>query len=50
MVAILPLMLYQVARFGTLRFVEAKPANWTINIGSLRMIIVSYAGNWLGEY
>src|SRR5271154_1780205 len=42
MVAILPFMLYQLAGFGTLHFVLAKPANWAINIGIFCLIVSSY--------
>jgi hypothetical protein len=42
MVAILPFLLYQLAGFGTLRFVVSKVANWIINVGILGLIIASY--------
>jgi hypothetical protein len=50
MVAILPFMLYQLAGFGTLHFVVAKPVNWAINIGILGLIVASYVANREGDY
>jgi hypothetical protein len=50
MIAILPFMLYQLAGFGTLHFVVPKPANWTINIGILCLIIASYVSYREGDY
>jgi hypothetical protein len=50
MVAILPFMLYQLAGFGTLHFIVAKPVNWAINIGILGLIVASYVSNRLGDY
>ena len=50
MVAILPFMLYQLAGFGTLHFVVPKPANWTINIGILCLIVAGYVANRQGSY
>src|SRR5271155_146 len=50
MVAILPFMLYQLAGFGTLHFVLAKPANWAINIGILCLIIATYVANREAAY
>jgi hypothetical protein len=50
MVAILPFMLYQLAGFGTLRFVVPRSVNWIINIGILCLIIASYVAYREGEY
>jgi len=50
MVAILPFMLYQLAGFGTLRFVVPKPVNWTINIGVLCLIVAGYFSYREGDY
>jgi hypothetical protein len=50
MVAILPFMLYQLAGFGTLHFVLAKPANWAVNIGILGLIVAAYVANREGAY
>jgi len=46
-VAILPFMLYQLAGFGTLHYIVAKPVNWAINIGILGLIIASHTANRL---
>src|SRR5271157_2149314 len=50
MVAILPFMLYQLAGFGTLHFIVAKPINWAINLGLLCLIIATYVANREGAY
>jgi len=50
MVAILPFMLYQLAGFGTLRFVVPRSVNWIINVGILCLIIASYVAYREGEY
>jgi len=50
MVAILPFMLYQLAGFGTLHFVLAKPINWAINLGILCLIIATYVANREAAY
>jgi hypothetical protein len=50
MVAILPFMLYQLAGFGTLDYIVPKPMNWSINIGTLCLIIASYVANREGAY
>jgi hypothetical protein len=50
MVAILPFMLYQLAGFGTMRFVVPKLVNWAINIGILCLVIASYVANREGAY
>jgi hypothetical protein len=42
MVAILPFMLYQLAGFGTLKFIVPKAVNWVINIGILCLIVAAY--------
>jgi hypothetical protein len=48
--AILPFMLYQLAGFGTLNFVVAKPLNWAINIAIFGLIIAAYLANRQGNY
>jgi hypothetical protein len=50
MVAILPFMIYQLAGFGTMRFIVTHPVNWAINIGILCLIIASYIANREGAY
>jgi len=50
MMAILPFMIYQLAGFGTLHFVVARPVNWVINIAILGLIIASYVANREGAY
>jgi hypothetical protein len=50
MVAILPFMIYQLAGFGTMRFIVTQPVNWAINIGILCLIIASYIANREGAY
>jgi hypothetical protein len=50
MMAILPFMLYQLAGFGTLHFVVAKPVNWAINIAILGLIVAGYVANREGFY
>jgi hypothetical protein len=50
LVAILPFMLYQLAGFGTLRFVVPKLVNWAINTSILCLIIASYIANREGAY
>lgn len=50
MVAILPFMLYQLAGFGTLHFVVARPVNWAINFGVLSLIVVTYIANREAAY
>ena len=49
-VAVLPFMLYQLAGFGTLRYVVPKPVNWAINIFILVSIIASYVAGRQGAY
>lgn len=44
-VAILPFMLYQLAGFGTLHFVVAKPVNWVINFGVFALIVAASTAN-----
>jgi len=48
--AILPFMLYQLAGFGTLRFVLPKTANVVANLGILVLIVGSYAANRQGNF
>lgn len=48
--AILPFMLYQLAGFGTLHFVLAKPVNWVVNIGILALIVSAFVANRSGSF
>lgn len=48
--AILPFMLYQLGRFGTLHFVVSRPLNWVINISILVLIIAGTVANRLEAY
>jgi hypothetical protein len=48
--AILPFMIFELAGFGTLRFVVSKTANWAVNIGILCLIIASYIANREAAY
>ena len=48
--AILPFLLYQLAGFGTVRFVVPKPVNWAINIGIACLITASNTANREGAY
>jgi hypothetical protein len=48
--AILPFMLYQLAGYGTLHFVLAKPLNWGINLGILALIVSAFAANRAGSF
>ncbi len=50
MVAILPFMLYQLAGFGTMRFIVTNAVNWAINIGIFLLITASYIANREAEY
>ena len=50
MVAVLPFMLYQLAGFGTLRYVVSKGVNVLINLAILGLIVVSYVANRMGNY
>jgi hypothetical protein len=50
MVAILPFLLYQLAGFGTLRFVVNKVTNWIINAGILCLICASYYSYRSADY
>jgi len=43
-------MLYQLAGFGTMRFIMPKAVNWTINIGILCLIMASYVAYREGAY
>jgi hypothetical protein len=49
-VAILPFLIYQLAGFGTLRFIVSKTMNWGINIGILLLIVAGYLANREGAY
>jgi hypothetical protein len=48
--AILPFMLYQLAGFGTLKFVVSNTVNWAINLAILGLIVAGYACNLMGEF
>jgi hypothetical protein len=48
--AILPFMLYQLAGFGTLRFIVSKGVNWAINLAIFALIVAGYAANRLGDF
>lgn len=48
--AILPFMLYQLAGFGTLRFIVSRLMNRVINVAILGLIIATYTANRLGDY
>jgi len=50
MVAILPFMIYQLAGFGTMRFIVPQKVNWAINIAILCLIVASYIANREGAY
>src|SRR4030095_7490942 len=50
MVAVLPFMLYQLAGFGTLRYVVSKGVNILINVAILGLIVVSYVANRMADY
>jgi len=41
-IAVLPFLLYQLAGFGTLRYLVSKPVNWAINLGICGLIVASY--------
>ena len=49
-VAILPFLLYELAGFGTIRFIVPKPVNWAINIIIVTLIMASYVANRMGSY
>lgn len=49
-VAILPFLIYELAGFGTLRFIVTKPVNWIINIGIFCLIVAGYIANREGMY
>ncbi len=49
-VAILPFMLYQLAGFGTLRYVVSNKVNWVLNLSILALIIASYAANHANDF
>jgi hypothetical protein len=48
--AILPFLLYELAGFGTIRFIVPKPVNWAINVIILTLIMATYAANRMGSY
>src|SRR5260370_5770783 len=50
MVAILPFLLYQLSRFGTLHYVVSKAANCVINVVILCLIVASYVFYRQGAY
>lgn len=49
-VAVLPFILYQLAGFGTLHYLVAKPVNWVLNLGILALIVASYTANHAGNF
>jgi len=49
-VAIVPFMLYQLARFGTLHFLVPKPVNRVVDVGILVLIVASTIANRQGAY
>lgn len=49
-VAILPFMIYELAGFGTLRYVVSKSVNWAINAVILCLIVASYIANRVAAY
>jgi hypothetical protein len=49
-VAILPFMIYELAGFGMLSYIVAKPLNWIINALIFCLIIASYVEYRLGDY
>lgn len=49
-VAILPFLLYELAGFGTIRFIVPKPVNWAINTIILALIMATYVANRIGSY
>ena len=49
-VAILPFLLYQLAGFGTVRFVVPKLLNWILNVLILVLIMSSYVANRMETY
>jgi hypothetical protein len=49
-VAILPFLIYQLAGFGTLHFLVAKPINWIINAAILCLIVAGYLANRQTDY
>ena len=50
LMAIIPFMIYQLAGFGTLRFVVAKPVNWLVNLVILGLVLGSYTAYRLGDF
>ena len=50
LMAIIPFMIYQLAGFGTLRFVVAKPVNWLVNLVILGLVVGSYTAYRLGDF
>ena len=48
--ALMPFMLYQLAGFGTLNYVVAKPVNWGINLTILGAVVASYVANRMANY
>jgi hypothetical protein len=49
-VAILPFMAYQLAGYGTLRYVVNTLVNWLLNVGILVLIVCAYVANRLGAF
>ena len=50
MVAILPFMVYQLAGFGTLRYIVSRNVNWIINLAILGLIVAGYVANREAAY
>lgn len=50
MLAILPFMVYQLAGFGTLRFVVPNVVNWVVNLAIFGLVVGSYAAYRLGDF
>lgn len=49
-IALLPFMIYQLAGFGTLRYVLPRPANLAANAAIFGLIVASYAANRRAEF
>lgn len=50
LMAILPFIVYQLAGFGTLRFVVPRPVNWGVNLAIVCLIVGSYVAYRLGNF
>jgi hypothetical protein len=49
-VAIIPVMVYQLAGFGTLNHVVPKAVNWILNLAILALIVTGYVANREGNF